>query len=148
MSLVYVGCSCLLTLSDMRVNTRQKFFGDEWFGDEVVCAGFETGALRCSVSLSTQQQHGHTAETRVGPKSATNLKSVLPRKADIKQHDIGYLACQHGIDITRVSRCLQLNVAAREGVLQRPGNTRLVIDEQDAWHAPMVAVTDGRSRHD
>jgi hypothetical protein len=136
----------LLTLSDMRVDPRQKLFGDKWFRDEVVCSGFETGAFGCSVSLSTEQQHGHIAKTRVSPKSATDLKSVLPHQADIKQNDIGYLACHYGIDLTGVSRCLQLDIATRESVSQRPGNTRLVIDEQDAWHASILAVTHGWSR--
>ena len=144
--LVYVGCSCLLTPSDVRVNPRQEFFGHEWFGDEVVCPGLETGTLGCSISLSAQQQHGHVAETRIRAKSATNLESVLPHQTDVKQHDIGYPRSYQRINVIGVGHCLQLDVPAREGVRQRPGDAWLVIDEQDAKHARMLAAPDGLFR--
>jgi hypothetical protein len=147
MMLVYVGYSCLLTPSDMRVNPRQELFGDEWFGDKVVCPGFETGTFGCSISLSAQQQHGHVAEAGIRPKSATDLESVLPHQTDIEQYDIGYLRSYQRINVISVRHCLQLDVSAREGVGQRSGDAWLVIDEQDPRHARMLAAPVGWFRH-
>ena len=144
---MYVGYSCLLTPSDMCVNPRQKLFGDEWFGDEVVCPGFETGALGCSISLSAEQQHGYIPKTGIRPKSATNLESVLPHQTNVKQHDIGYPRCNQGINVISVGHCLHLDILAREGVRQRPGDAWLVVNQQHARHAQMLAAADGWVRH-
>jgi hypothetical protein len=140
MTLAYAGCSRSLTPSDMRVYPRQEFFRDEWFGDKVVCPGFETGASGCSICLSAQQQHGHVAETGIRPKSATDLQSVPTHQTDVEQHDIGYLRSYQRINIVSIGRCLQLDVAARKGIGERPGDAWLVIDEQDARHARMVSA--------
>jgi hypothetical protein len=147
MMLMCVGYSCLLTPSDMRVNPRQELFGDEWFGDKVVCAGFETGAFGGSVGLSAQQQHRHTAKTGIRPKSATDLEPILSHQADIEQHDIRHVRSYERIKVISAGHSLQLHVPAREGVCQRPRDAWLVIDEQDARHARILAAPVGRFRH-
>jgi hypothetical protein len=139
MTLEYAACSRSLTPADVGLYPRHELFRDEWFGDEVVCPGFETGASGCSISLSAQQQHGHVAETGIRPKSATDLESVPTHQTDVEQGDIGHLGSYQRINVVSIGRCLQLDIAAREGIGQRPGDAWLVIDEQDARHSRMVS---------
>src|SRR5207245_8157326 len=87
-TLVYVGYSCLLTPSEVRVNPRQEFFGHEWFRDEVVCPGLETGTLGCSISFSAQQQHGHVAEKRIRQKLANKIEFGRDLQTDAMTPDV------------------------------------------------------------